>query len=46
MHGEKEYKCGLENCKKSYSQEAYLKKHMMKHIESNKNDENNHAAQE
>lgn len=46
VHGEKEFKCMIEDCKKSYSQEAYLKKHMLKHIEMNLHDENNHIKQE
>lgn len=46
VHGEKEFKCVIESCKKSYSQEAYLKKHMLKHIEASLNDENNHVPQE
>ena len=41
VHGEKEFKCVIENCKKSYSQEAYLKKHMQKHMDAALNDENN-----
>lgn len=36
----------MESCKKSYSQEAYLKKHMLKHIERSLNDENSHIKQE
>jgi hypothetical protein len=40
VHGEKEFKCIIDNCKKSFGQEAYLKKHMLKHIEASLNDEN------
>jgi hypothetical protein len=40
VHGEKEFKCLMDNCNRSFGQEIYLKKHMLKHIENSLNDEN------
>lgn len=39
VHGEKEFKCLMDNCNRSFGQEVYLKKHMLKHIENSMSDD-------